>query len=923
MRHKLALAAFVALPALAQVIPADPQSKKSEPDQARKEEIAIDFADEPSKEDEDGTFFAAPIEQIFKNPAIVSGLASGADALNRSVESLMDALFYGLLDNEFNIPLTDRWRFSTNLRRDVFSTPNGSYVVVDRIELGPRYAQELWRAHEIPVSLGLDGSVELLEIYMRTDGMRLAEQRALPTWRRWVNNWFGLLPILTAVLPPSFNQNELYDPLRQLQGPLSLPLTAATFYEMPIGSIRSYGLTGGVNLPIDLGQTLPDDVAKNLDRAGGLRHSVPYTIFKRGEHRINVLRRGEHIAWVGLKDLNRTGHKLSPLVGNKPEIFAGALAARIYKWKWVWGGVPVALFPIDVEFEQALAKIYDQVYEYDLRNPHARQAYEAAVKGDFAPSRFKHLDRVEKKLDTGVTFHFTRVQDRQESNIRNSPNLAVFRKERHRDRFSGEVEVTDAEGKFYILETQQDTADKTWDVFVGEEETRIRSLVELKVRRVINKDAPEDESQFYYAFEAEPNPMTLTISMAINDRFINVVEYREYLEQLRFFTKMPLLDVPDLPLRDPARVDAGWRKAYYVEPDREAVTLHVTPQHLGGFGAQALISLGTEQIERIVNTPEDEMWRSFARAFGVDPTPWGVARQRESLRHQLKWFNAFFLYPLKLFHIRIPAADVIHEADSGVRQLLAIRDMKEPIQRLDAFYQLVDSDHPLRVTRALLDLANASKVPRRVHFTVQPKGSSSQQTKARYGGLNNKIFRAGPAMPDPGRYQLAQQKMAAFYLDQPRDAEQKPSVSRILVTTKAVPSSLRGLPYTSGDGGVDRGQHVFVTFTCQNVTRETPLKLFIRVEQAGKVKLGKLHLAEQVIDVTPIDAIADGDPSTLVYEFFLTGPLSPISNFIFDESVRSGDQLLVTLAISSDGNIWSAERQLEFRFENGALMKPE
>lgn len=889
----------------------------------KKSEISIDFSDEPMRESEDSNFFSAPLEQLFKNPTFVSGLASGAEAVNRSVESLMDALFYGLLDNEFKFKLTNNWWFSTSVRRDVFSAPNGSYVVVDRIILGPRYARELWRAHDIPVSLGIDGSLELLEIYLRTDGMRLAEQKLLPSWRRWINNWFGILPLLTAILPPSFNQNELYDPVRELQGPVSLPLTSNAFYDMPIGSIRSYGLTGGVNLPLEFSGNLPDDIGHAVNELGGIRHSIPYEIFKRGDHRINVLRRSHDVAWVGLKEVDRTGHKLSPLFGDTRYIFSGALAARIQKWKWFFGGVPVALFPLDLEVEKAVAKVFDQVYEYDMRNPLARSAYEAAVKGDFFVSRLRHVERVEKKLDTGVKFHFIRTQDRQESSLHNTSNFAVVRKERLRDRFAGEVEVTDAEGKFYVLETQQDISDKNWDIFVGEEETRVRTSVELKVRKVKSTNNVDDENQIYYVFEATPDPIRLTFSMGINDRFVNAAEYKEYIEQIRFFSKMSLSEVPDLPLRDKQKIDLSWRKAYFAEPAQEVKALHVTPQHLGGFGAQALISFSTDQIERIINMPEDDMWRSYARAFDVDPARWAVASDRTSLKHQIKWFGAFFVYPLKLFHINIPELDVISEAENGVRQLIEMRQFREPAKRLESFHKLIDSDHPARVARALIDLAIDSQVSRSVHFTVHPKGSSSQETKTTYGSLNNKIFRLGPPFHGMGRYQRAQQKIAAFYLDQPHDLDDKPKISRIIVTTRTVPDSLRSMPYSENAAAIDRRGQVFVTLSCQDITNESPIKLFIRVEQAGKVKLGKLHLAEEVIELMPSNSVQEVDSRKSLYEFYLTGPLSPISNFLFDESVRSGDQLLVTLAVSSNGYIWSPERHIEFRFERGILVKPE
>lgn len=893
------------------------------------DQVVIDYEEEtrPSPQD---TYFAAPVEQIFKNPAIVNGLQSGADAINKSIESLMDALFYSLLDNEFNYYLSKdkRYWLSAAFKRDVFSAPNGAYVVVDRSEFGPRYSQELWREHNIPITLGIDGSVEMLQIHLRTDGMRLAEMRDLPTWRRWINNWFGLLPVLTAILPPSFNQNELYDPLRQLYTPFSFPLKTSGFYEMPVGSIRSYALSGGVRLPIELVGALPRDMLERFQQAGNLNASLPYTIFKRGEHRINVLRRSEHIAWVGIKDLNRTGHLLAPLVGEKLEIFQGALAASFRDMAWTWSGVPIGLYPIGLEFEKALAKLYDQVYEYDLRKPLAREAYEKAVQGDFSVSRLRHLDRVEKKQDTGVVFQFTRVQERNESNLRNAPNLAFFRTESRRDHHAAEVEITDAEGKFYVLETQQDSSDKNWDILVGEEDARIRGLVELKVHKVVDKNEPDNPEAYTFSFGADPDPMSLTFTMAIQDRYTDVVEMREYFEQLRFFTKMPLDEVPDLPLRDQERLESAWRKGYFTPPGKSIRRLHVTPQQLGGFGAQALISINSAQIDKILSASEDEMWAAYAGAFGVDPAPFRDGETRQGLLHQMRWFQSFFLYPVRLFNIRLPWADVIKEADGAVKALLDIKNTPDPVKRLDGFYRMLETDHPLHATRAILNLADIAALPRRVTITAQPKGSASAATKAKFGRLNNKIFKAGPTVPPPGRYQVAQQKMAAFYLDQPREASDKPHLAKIQVSTRPLPSALRAITVNDELMPIPESQrrrkHVFVNFQARNVALDKNLKLYVRVEQGGKLRLGKLHLAEQVIDLPTFNIIASPDGERLgAYQFFLTGPLSPLSNFIFNEMTESGDRLLVIMAVSSDGNVWSPERQVEFIYGGGKLMKPE
>jgi hypothetical protein len=242
---------------------------------------------------------------------------------------------------------------------------------------------------------------------------------------------------------------------------------------------------------------------------------------------------------------------------------------------------------------------------------------------------------------------------------------------------------------------------------------------------------------------------------------------------------------------------------------------------------------------------------------------------------------------------------------------------------------MLDTDHPRQLARGLLNLANLDQVPRRVTFSAQPKGSARHEVKQTYGKLNNVTFRAGPPFPEATRYVKAKQKLANFYLERPQESKHKPKVSKIQVTTREIPESVRDL---DADPDASKGekisaaernkQHVFITLKVKDVSPDGPLKLYVRVEQAGKVKIGKLALAEKVLDLTPVDATLD-PAGGFTYEFFLTGPLSPLSNFLLNQAVESGDQFLVSLAASHDRVVWSDERSVEFRFERGKLMQPK
>ena len=88
----------------------------------------------------------------------------------------------------------------------------------------------------------------------------------------------------------------------------------------------------------------------------------------------------------------------------------------------------------------------------------------------------------------------------------------------------------------------------------------------------------------------------------------------------------------------------------------------------------------------------------------------------------------------------------------------------------------------------------------------------------------------------------------------------------------------------------------------------------------GVITIGKFQLAESVLDLVPIaDPSGKSRPDIQTYEFFLTGPLSPLSNYMLDQSVKKGDQYNVTIAASRDGTVWSDEKTFEFALRDGRL----
>ena len=493
----------------------------------------------------------------------------------------METIFYNLLDQKLAYRFADHAQFAVQTQRDVYPAASGGFVVVDRLGLGPEYAKVLREFDGIPVSLGVDGKVNAFDIYYRTDGMRLAESEDLPFWRVAINNWLGILPVISMILPPSFNPNEMYDPLNLLETPFSLPLSVRKFKKMPIGSIRSYNITGGVSLPIDfaagvLGRGVKDKLEEDYD---DVVTQLPYSVFVEGEYRINVLRRSQNIAWVGLTTVKRLGHRIEAKAGQVLKIFE-----KLSPW---WGGLPVKMIPLEANASNAKAQKFNQLYEFDLRNKNARKVYTKTVKGDFDSAHAAYLAAKNKKKNTGVKFHFNRTVDAIESGQNFSPNLAIIGSSRDDRRSKSEIETLDEKGKFWILEAKQETDDESVDALTGKENQRVDHSVEMKVLKRRSKKGDRD---YEYVFSSkEKDPYNITLSFYLNDRYVNSHEYRNYLNSIRYFTKLPLRGAPKIPRRDPARVSLRRRHAVFNDPMQNHRLLHVTPTHIGRMSATAVM----------------------------------------------------------------------------------------------------------------------------------------------------------------------------------------------------------------------------------------------------------------------------------------------------------------------------------------------
>ena len=67
---------------------------------------------------------------------------------------------------------------------------------------------------------------------------------------------------------------------------------------------------------------------------------------------------------------------------------------------------------------------------------------------------------------------------------------------------------------------------------------RIQETVTLKVQKVVDKNDPEDPDAYTFIFEIGDDPIDFTVTYGIQDRYVDVAEYNQYLEDVQYLTDL-------------------------------------------------------------------------------------------------------------------------------------------------------------------------------------------------------------------------------------------------------------------------------------------------------------------------------------------------------------------------------------------------
>ncbi len=824
---------------------------------------------------------------------------SGARLINHSLDSLFDSLFYSLLDNSFTYSYSDSYQLNLNLNRSVFSTDFGSYVIMDRFSFGPEYDATLTTIESVPVILGNNAGIDIVDIHLQSEARRLVDKELLPTWRYAFNNWFGIVPALRALLPPSFNPLQLYDPLRQVETPLVFPLSYSAFAAMPIGTIRSYGISGGVNLPFTLAnyvlKNLPSFVERSL-----LDVATPYSLFLQGEHRINVLRKSKNIAWVGLSTSKTAGHGLAGMVGSTFFLLQDSLKPLPFK------GLKTPFFPFDMGIADSLISSTQHLYEFDLSDERGLKAYLAAVHGDFSQAIAQCQAREKARY---LTFHFEqRSQGRQIESHRLN-NFFLYRAQHQENSKRNKITMFEPSGKYYIWEAGRQQGSSSFDVLLGESEIQYNNQVEIRVQPENEVSESDEAPDLTFKFVGS-KPYQLICTMQIRDQLADVFEYEAYLAKLRRVSKFPLDEFPQLPQRSEERKIRALERSYASRPDSLAYVSDDSITRVGTFHATYSANLPYKLLRQAINAPHELQAQYFAEAYKLSASehPYeDLYATSAILSHFLgRWFS----YPLRLFNIQSDRQDAFGEVRHIIDSFAALRIASTPLEIQNGFYQLLRLEYPEAFLVGMMRFLPDEEIPRNLSFFIKPEGELGPGFKTQFERINVKKFQSSLQTSDFDRYHIAQEKLNAFFPTNMHALPRRPQIISVYIQALREPNTPS-----------DALPKFVVEVSAKGLSSGAKGKIYLRFENKGQVQLNKFVLLEEIRESPAQKSLLKPTQNLdyLSYQFILEKPDDSFNSLIYEQQFQLSQEFQLILAISSDGIVWSNEKIFAFSYDEGKL----
>jgi hypothetical protein len=273
--------------------------------------------------------------------------------------------------------------------------------------------------------------------------------------------------------------------------------------------------------------------------------------------------------------------------------------------------------------------------------------------------------------------------------------------------------------------------------------------------------------------------------------------------------------------------------------------------------------------------------------------------------------------PLRLLNIEPRYPEVASEARRLRKGFDALLKAKEPLEILEAYQDIMDTQHPVEFMQALGEMAKGLPVPIVAGFNAQSqeRGKDSKDVrtaKKQFETLNDKVFESPWPIPPLKRDQSVEEKLANFLPGGYRDPRPTPKLLKTKVILDRSEASAR-----NGSG------ELRLQLSIQNKSiAHGHLQVYVRFEQHGAINLGRFVLTENIVRLYPDISNTTLEPrrnQTETFQLILNGAGGLPDTKFLNEAIDKGDAFDMHISLSEDGESWSQEQTMSFAIENGLL----
>ena len=191
---------------------------------------------------------------------------------------------------------------------------------------------------------------------------------------------------------------------------------------------------------------------------------------------------------------------------------------------------------------------------------------------------------------------------------------------------------------------------------------------------------------------------------------------------------------------------------------------------------------------------------------------------------------------------------------------------------------------------------------------LKPANNLDPGLKVRFQKINQDVFLSKATFPDKKRYDIARDKITAFFPGQLDDHRDKPLLTNISISIDQEADTLPPKP-------------ILVKVRAKKVPFDKKSRLYARLQTSGSLHIGNYNLGETILELKPKPPSDQWNKmEEAEFTFHLTGQKSPFTGFFFEQMTQSGGEYILTISLSSQESIWTKRKVVKFRYENGNIL---